>query len=94
MVYAVDRGVGDIVAALNEKEILKDTLIVFQSDNGGKEGEDENQADNGRLKGGKGDVYDGGVRNSDVHSLPQTDCRWQRLQTPGLSIRLVSNLLA
>lgn len=62
MVYAVDRGVGDIVAALNEKEILKDTLIVFQSDNGGKEGEDENQADNGRLKGGKGDVYDGGVR--------------------------------
>ena len=63
------------------KEILKDTLIVFQSDNGGKEGEDENQADNGRLKGGKGDVYDGGVRTPMFIHYPKQIAASSNIQT-------------
>ncbi|VGO18717.1 sulfatase-like hydrolase/transferase [Pontiella sulfatireligans] len=60
MMDAVDRGVGDVVAALTAKGVMDDTLIVFLSDNGGREVEDD--ADNNPLKGGKGDTYDGGVR--------------------------------
>ncbi|MFH5803344.1 sulfatase-like hydrolase/transferase [Alienimonas sp. DA493] len=59
MVYAVDRGVGELVAALREADEFENTLIVFLSDNGGKLGAG---ADNTPLKQGKGSVYEGGVR--------------------------------
>ena len=36
MVYAVDRGVGDVVDALRNTGQLDSTLIVFLSDNGGR----------------------------------------------------------
>lgn len=59
MVHAVDRGVGEVVEALNSTGEMKDTLIVFLSDNGGKTGAGAN---NGPLKRGKGSVYEGGIR--------------------------------
>lgn len=59
MVHAVDRGVGEVVEALNSTGEMKDTLIVFLSDNGGKLGAGAN---NGPLKRGKGSVYEGGIR--------------------------------
>ncbi len=59
MVHAVDRGVGDVVAALTQSGELNDTLIVFLSDNGGKEGAG---SDNTPLKKGKGSVCEGGFR--------------------------------
>lgn len=62
MMYAVDRGVSNLVATLTAKGVLDDTFIIFFSDNGGKEMATENDADNGPLIGGKGDVFEGGVR--------------------------------
>ncbi|WP_345685469.1 sulfatase-like hydrolase/transferase [Novipirellula caenicola] len=59
MVHAVDRGVSEVVAALEQTDELKNTLIVFLSDNGGKEGAG---SDNSPLKKGKGSVYEGGFR--------------------------------
>lgn len=59
MVHAVDRGVGRIVESLNATGEMKNTLIVFLSDNGGKLGAG---ADNTPLKRGKGSVYEGGIR--------------------------------
>ncbi|MGJ8695242.1 MAG: sulfatase-like hydrolase/transferase [Verrucomicrobiaceae bacterium] len=59
MVHAVDRGVGEVVAALKESGQYEETLIVFLSDNGGKV---VTGADNTPLKMGKGSVYEGGVR--------------------------------
>lgn len=60
MMYAVDRGMGNIVETLRSEGRLDNTLIIFLSDNGGKEL--VNDADNGPFKGGKGDTYEGGVR--------------------------------
>lgn len=59
MVHAVDRGVGELVASLKETGEYEDTLIVFFSDNGGKE---SLGADNGPLRNGKGSVAEGGFR--------------------------------
>ncbi|MEM7143636.1 MAG: sulfatase-like hydrolase/transferase [Verrucomicrobiota bacterium] len=59
MVYAVDRGVGQLVEALEKNNQLNNTLIVFLSDNGGKIG---SGADNGPLTQGKGSISEGGIR--------------------------------
>ncbi|WP_139957386.1 sulfatase family protein [Flavicella sediminum] len=59
MVYAVDRGVGKIVAALKETKQLDNTVIIFLSDNGGNF---DHGANNDPLKGTKGDSWEGGYR--------------------------------
>ena len=59
MVYAVDRGVGQLVKTLKETKQFENTLIVFLSDNGGNI---EHGANNFPLKGTKGDTYEGGYR--------------------------------
>ncbi len=60
MVAAMDEAVGQVVAALKEKGILDNTLIIFSSDNGGPN--PGKVTDNGPLRGGKGSIYEGGVR--------------------------------
>ncbi|WP_405293646.1 sulfatase-like hydrolase/transferase [Algibacter sp. Ld11] len=59
MVYAVDRGVGQIVKTLKEINQFENTLIVFLSDNGGRT---DKGANNTPLRGVKGDTYEGGFR--------------------------------
>ncbi|MDV7139049.1 sulfatase-like hydrolase/transferase [Maribacter sp. TH_r10] len=59
MVYAVDRGVGEIVTALKENGQFDNTLIVFLSDNGGKV---TKGATNFPLREGKGSTCEGGYR--------------------------------
>ena len=59
MVYAVDRGVGEIVEALKANGQFENTLIVFLSDNGGKLALG---GTNYPLAEGKGSVHEGGYR--------------------------------
>lgn len=59
MVYAVDRGVGQLANALKENHQFENTLIVFLSDNGGNTSKGGN---NFPLKGRKGDTWEGGFR--------------------------------
>jgi len=60
MLAALDEAVGEIVAAVEKKELRARTLFVFSSDNGGyRPGK---VTDNGPLRAGKGTVYEGGVR--------------------------------
>ena len=59
MVYAVDRGVGELVKTLKATNQYENTLIVFLSDNGGNF---DHGANNFPLKGTKGDTFEGGYR--------------------------------
>lgn len=60
MVYAMDRGIGQIVAQLKASNEFDNTLIVFLSDNGGKS--PVSGLKNPPLKGRKGDAWEGGFR--------------------------------
>ena len=71
MVTAMDEQIGRVLAALDEKGMRDDTIVVFHSDNGGVRtaafaGEIETSgdlpADNGPFRGGKGTLYEGGTR--------------------------------
>ena len=60
MLAALDEAVGQVLAALDEKGMRKDTLIIFSSDNGGPQ--PGRVTDNGPFRAGKGTLYEGGVR--------------------------------
>jgi arylsulfatase A-like enzyme len=60
MLSAVDEAIGQITAALDEKGRLKDTLIIFSSDNGGPNPGTATM--NTPLRAGKGTIYEGGIR--------------------------------
>ncbi|MEX2185595.1 MAG: arylsulfatase [Pirellulales bacterium] len=60
MIAAVDEAISQIVAALDKAGIRDNTLIVFASDNGGPN--PRALSTNGKLRAGKGTIYEGGVR--------------------------------
>lgn len=71
MVTAMDEQIGRVLAALDEKGMRDDTIVIFHSDNGGVKsaafaGEIETAgdlpADNGPFRDGKGSLYEGGTR--------------------------------
>ena len=57
MVERMDRGVGEILRALDESGLAADTLVVFTSDNGG-----DPRGRNLPYSGRKGGLYEGGIR--------------------------------
>ena len=60
MVTAMDEAIGQVVAALDENKMRRDTLIIFASDNGGPA--PGRVSSNGPYRDGKGTLYEGGVR--------------------------------
>ena len=56
MVDEVDEGLGAIVAAVKKSGQLENTYFIYTSDNGG------GLTPNGSLKGGKANLYEGGLR--------------------------------
>lgn len=69
MIESVDRGIGRLIAQLDELGLTDETMVVFTSDNGGLGGYasaglpgSRQVTDNYPLKGGKGQLYEGGIR--------------------------------
>ena len=56
-VTCMDHSIEKMLHLLEEKRLLDQTIVIFLSDNGGSGG-----ADNGPLRGGKGQTWEGGVR--------------------------------
>ncbi len=69
MIASVDQSVSRVTALLRELNLAENTLVIFSSDNGGVGGYasvgipgHKGITDNAPLRGGKGTLYEGGVR--------------------------------
>lgn len=72
MVNHLDDSIGKIIDELKKQNILEDTLIWFSSDNGGWVGLG---GDNGKLKGGKTNFYEGGIRVVNFLNYPKLESK-------------------
>ena len=79
MVTRIDAHFGNVLQALEDPNgdgdksdsVAKNTLVVFQSDNGGPGGSNREQLDaNGGLLGSKGSIYEGGIRVPTIMRWP------------------------
>jgi arylsulfatase A-like enzyme len=65
MVESMDKSLGDLMDFLEKKNISKNTIILFMSDNGGLSAVargGSRHMHNQPLKSGKGSIYEGGIR--------------------------------
>lgn len=56
-ITCMDDAIGEVLDLLDEYEVSENTIVIFFSDNGGGGG-----SDNHPLRGGKGWMYEGGIR--------------------------------
>lgn len=59
LIEHMDDGVGKVLATLKEAGLDRDTLVIFTSDNGGQL---DLGANNGPIRGTKGSMYEGGLK--------------------------------
>lgn len=80
LIEHLDAGIGRVIKALRENGIYEKTIIIFSSDNGGHL---PSGASNGNLRGGKQDMYEGGIK------VP-TCMVWEGIINPGSSLERLS----
>lgn len=84
----LDHGIGQVVAAVKEAGIEDNTLIIFSSDNGGSL---PHAQSNGRLRGGKQDHWEGGIRVPTCVVWPGK-IPAKRSHVPGMTMDLLPTL--
>lgn len=86
MVTHLDDSVGAVVRALETRNMLKDSIIVFSTDNGGPaDGFNSNAASNWPLRGVKNTLWEGGVRGAGLIWSPLLQKR-QRISNQTMHI--------
>ena len=101
MISSVDESVGKIVALLDELDLAENTLVIFTSDNGGVGGYDREGirrargiTDNAPLRGGKGMLYEGGVRVPFIFRWPGKIAAGSGCDQPICSVDMYPTFLA
>ncbi len=89
MIESTDQGVGRITAKLDELDLAGNTIVFFFSDNGGVKGITSNEP----LRGGKGMLYEGGIREPMVVRWPGVVKPGTTCETPVIGVDLFPTLL-
>jgi arylsulfatase A-like enzyme len=93
MVEAMDLAVGKVLAALDRLKLADHTIVVFTSDNGGLSTSEGHPTSNLPYRGGKGWVYEGGIREPLILRAPGTTKAGSLCDTPVTSPDFYPTLL-
>ena len=89
LIEHMDAGIGRVITALKKNGQFDNTLIVFASDNGG---EPNAGATSGKLRGGKRDMYEGGIRVPMCAVWPGRIAPGSRSAATGMTMDLLPTL--
>ncbi len=70
LIETMDDAIGEVLKALDELGLADNTMIVFTGDNGGVSGGDNFSTSNAPLRAGKGNQYEGGIREPYLIKVP------------------------
>ena len=99
MVDTMDDGIGKIIASLEKNKLRENTLVFFLSDNGGPQSTKTqptkwNGSDNTPFRGGKGNLYDGGVHVPFIASWPARIPKGSTYDSPVIAIDISRTAVA
>ena len=93
MVEAMDLAVGKVLDAIDRLGLAENTVIIFTSDNGGLSTSEGHPTSNLPLRGGKGWMYEGGVRVPWIIRAPGLTKPASLCETPMISCDLYPTIL-
>nr|WP_136251013.1 sulfatase [Ningiella ruwaisensis] len=82
----IDWSTGELIKALKQNNILKNTLFIYMSDNGPWLSFGEHAGSAGILRNGKLSSFEGGIRTPALVQWPGTLPQNQRIDTPMISM--------
>lgn len=82
MLASVDEGVGQVMKALDELGLQERTLVIFTSDNGGE----LRVTTNAPLRGGKSQLYEGGIREPLIVAGPGVKAAGRTCDAPVVTV--------
>ncbi|TWU19813.1 sulfatase [Allorhodopirellula heiligendammensis] len=94
MVEAMDEAVGKVLRELDDSGVADDTVVIFTSDNGGLSTSEGLPTSNLPLRGGKGWVYEGGIREPWIIRYPGVTPAGSESSEPICSIDLFPTIAA
>ncbi len=94
VVMEVDWSVGQILDAIREHRLEKDTMVVFTADNGPWLSYGDHAGTAGPLREGKGTMFEGGCREPTVMWWPGTIPADSVCSTPAMTIDLLPTIAA
>lgn len=89
MVEALDTGVGRVLDALEQSGLADNTVVVFFSDNGGH----GNFTGHSPLRGAKGTLYEGGIREPLIVRAPGRTEPGSRCSVPVIGVDFMPTML-
>jgi len=93
MVEAMDLAVGQVLDKLDALGLAEDTIVVFTSDNGGLSTSEGSPTSNLPLRGGKGWIYEGGIREPWIWRVPGVTSPGSTCGAPTCSVDLLPTVL-
>ncbi len=91
LIEHLDAGIGKVMDALKETGLSDNTLVIFTSDNGGQL---DVGGTNGPLRAGKGDMYEGGIREPACAVWPGKIAPGSRSNRVALTMDLFATICA
>jgi arylsulfatase A-like enzyme len=93
MVESLDSAVGQVLDRLDELGLKDNTVVIFMSDNGGLSTAEGHPTSNLPLRGGKGWMYEGGIREPVAIRWPGVTPPGTRCTTPAISMDFYPTML-
>lgn len=93
LIYSMDENLGQLLQALKDNGIEENTIVCLLSDNGGLSTAEGSPTCNAPLRGGKGWLYEGGIREPYLIKYPKMNIAGKKCSIPVTSVDFYPTIL-